>query len=605
MNTWKSIKDIWKKLTFILNRPQKRAAILVCIMTLIGAGVETLGVSIILPLAEALTDIDKLMKDAYIQSFMRFLHISKSEQLVIAIGAGTIFIYILKNLYLFFLLFVRNKFAYKVQREMSVKIMQSYMKRNYTFFLNYSTEECMRGIQDDVKGVFALLDNGFALLAEVLTIACICIFIMVKDVTMALAMMILASVCVFIVYSFFRKWMRRLGEKSREYGPVVTKYTFEAFQGIKEIIITGRQGFFTRSYEKALNRLQSVGIRVALATASPAYLIEVLCVSGLLLVICSRVIGQEAAEDMISHIAVFAVAAFRILPSLGKISSHFNNFMYACPSLDATYLNIKEVEEYERTQGNIIGVSEFDNKNNDACVSIGFKEKVVLNDISWHYPNSTVQVLDHLNLTIKKGEAVGFIGESGAGKSTLADIILGILIPQAGSLTMDGIDIRKIGGAWGELVGYVPQTVFLTNDSIRNNIAFGVDNEDISDEAVWAALDMAQLKEFVMKLPEQLDTHVGERGVRFSGGQRQRIAIARALYCNPEILILDEATSALDGETEKAVMESVETLSNYKTLIIIAHRLSTIKKCDTVYEVKDGKAVLRDKEEVIGRIQQE
>lgn len=598
MNTWKSIKDIWTKLTFILNRPQKRAAILVCIMTLIGAGVETLGVSVIVPLATALTDTDKLMEDAFVRVFMRFLNISRAEQLVIAIVAGTIFVYVLKNLYLFFLLFVRNKFAYKVQREMSVKIMQSYMKRNYTFFLNYSTEECMRGIQDDVKGVFALIDNGFAMLAEVLTVACICLFIMVKNVAMALAMIALALVCVFIVYSFFRKWMRRLGEKSRECGPVVTKYTFEAFQGIKEIIITGRQKFFENNYEKALNRLQNVAIRVALATASPAYLIEVLCVSGLLIVICLQVTGPGSAEDMISNIAVFAVAAFRILPSLGKISSHFNNFMYACPSLDATYLNIKEVEEYEKTEKKNVGIPEYSNGDNDKRLPIEFKKEVVLKNISWNYPNSDVKVLHHLDLTIKKGEAVGFIGESGAGKSTLADIILGILVPQEGCLTMDGIDIRKIGNAWGELVGYVPQTVFLTNDSIRNNIAFGIEEEDIKDEAVWAALDMAQLKEFVRKLPEQLDTHVGERGVRFSGGQRQRIAIARALYCNPEILILDEATSALDGETEKAVMESVETLSNYKTLIIIAHRLSTIKKCDAIYEIKGGKAILRDKEEV-------
>ena len=601
MNTWKSVKDVWHKLIFVLTKKQKKIAVLVFIMTLVGAGAETLGVSAIIPLVQALTDVETLMDKAYIRKIMQILNISEAHQLIIIIVIGTIGIYLLKNLYLFLLLYVRNKFAYKVQREMSVKIMQSYMKRNYTFFLNYSTEECMRGVQDDVKGVFAIIQNGFALLSEGLTIACICAYIMITDVVMAMAMVVLVLICVFIVYSFFRKWMRYLGEKSREYGPVVTKYTFEAFQGIKEIIIMGRQNFFLNNYEKALNRLQKIGINVALATTSPTYLIETLCITGMLLVVCSRVLEQGSAEGMLSQVSAFAIAAFRVLPSLGKISSDFNNFMYACPSLDATYANMKEVEQYEINEKKNNDTKVFFVGENQRAIPVEFNKEILLNDISWHYPNSKVYVLENINLKIKKGESVAFIGESGAGKSTLADIILGILIPQKGSLMMDGVNVRKLGKTWGKLVGYVPQAVFLTNDSIRNNVAFGIERKDIADEAVWKALDMARLGEFVRELPEQLDTYAGERGVRFSGGQRQRLAIARALYYNPEILILDEATSALDEDTEKAVMESVELLSGYKTLIIIAHRLSTIRKCDTIYEIKDGKAVLRDKEEIIGK----
>lgn len=595
MKTIRSIKDIWKKLMYILTPVQKRIGIFVFVMTVGGAGVETLGVSAILPLVQALMDVEQIMEVGVVKKLTAFFHISEVSHVILFIGAGTILIFILKNVYLFVLLFVRNKYAYKVQRELSVKIMQSYMKRNYAFFLNYSTEECMRGVQDDVKGVFAIIDNGLALLAEVLTIGCICIFIMMTDVGMAFVMVGLALICVLLVYNFFRKWMRRLGEKNREYGPLVTKYTFEAFQGIKEIIITGRQSYFTNNYEKALNRLQNVGIRVALATASPAYLIESLCIAGLLGVVCWRVVGAGSAEEMIPQLSAFAIAAFRILPSLGKISSYFNNFMYACPSLDATFANMKEVEEYEN---NVRGeVEKYEGDVTDE--KLDFKQSVRLTDICWHYPNSGVFVLDHLNLEIQKGKAVAFIGESGAGKSTLADVILGILCPQKGTIEMDGINVRRMGKAWSRLVGYVPQSVFLTNDTIRNNVAFGIEKDDIDDNAVWKALEMAQLKNYVSNLPEQLDTRVGERGVRFSGGQRQRIAIARALYYNPEILILDEATSALDGETEKAVMESVEALSGYKTLIIVAHRLTTIRKCDEIYEIANGKAVLRNKEEVL------
>lgn len=597
MKMLKSIKDIWNKLSFVLDHKQKKLAILVLLMTFIGATVETLGVSVIIPLVQVLMDVNSLMKKDYIVSFMHIFHVSDAQQLVAIIVFGTILIYLLKNLYLFLLLFIRNKFAYKVQREMSVKIMQSYMKRDYTFFLNYSTEKCMRGVQDDVKGVFSIIDNGFALISEALTIICICIYIMVTDIAMAFVMTGLATVCIVIVYSFFRKWMRSLGAKSREYGPTVTKYTFEAFQGIKEIIITGRQKFFLNNYEKALNRLQGVSIRVALATASPAYLIETVCVAGLLTLVCFQMMKQGTVKNMIPQLSAFAIAAFRILPSLGKISSHFNNFMYACPSLEATYANMKEVDEYEKNKNKQMAM--IDIAVQDTNGKTEFQKAVELKDVCWRYPNSDKMVLENLNLKIQKGKSVAFIGESGVGKSTLADVILGILIPQKGSITMDGIDIRKMGAAWGKMVGYVPQTVFLTNDSIRNNIAFGIESETIDDEAVWAALDMAQLKEFVESLPEKLDTCVGERGVRFSGGQRQRIAIARALYYNPEILILDEATSALDSETEKAVMESVELLSEFKTLIIVAHRLTTIRNCDEIYEIKNGKAIRRIKEEVL------
>lgn len=597
MQIIKSIADIWKKLMYVLTRTQKKIGIVVLLLTIIGAGVETLGVSIIVPLVQALMDMEQLKQNEYISWIVTVCGIEQDSQIILTIVIGVVLIYLFKNAYLFFLLLIRNKFAYKVQREMSVKIMKSYMKRDYAFFLNYSTEECMRGVQDDVKGVFAIIDNGFAIISELLTIACICTYILLTDVAMAVAMIGLASICVCLVYSFFRRWMRKLGVKNREYGPVVTKYTFEAFQGIKEIIITGRQEYFTYNYEKALNRLQGVGIKVALAVASPAYMIETICIAGLLFVVSFRVLNQDATAIMIPQLSAFAVGAFRILPSLGKISSNFNNFMYACPSLDATYSNMKEVDRYENNNE-----MEVKNEISKRRSNWKFEEKVVVNDVCWHYPNSNELVLDHLDLTIKKGTSVALIGESGSGKTTLADVILGILHPQTGNVMMDGIDISKLGKTWGKLVGYIPQTVFLINDTIRNNVAFGILECEINDKAIWQALEMAQLKNFVDGLPEKLNTKVGERGVRFSGGQKQRIAIARALYYNPEILIMDEATSALDVETEKAVMESVDLLSEYKTLIIVAHRLTTIKKCDEIYEIKKGKAILRDKNEVLRNI---
>ena len=234
----------------------------------------------------------------------------------------------------------------------------------------------------------------------------------------------------------------------------------------------------------------------------------------------------------------------------------------------------------------------------DNSEKIAFKNEISIQDVTFAYPGTKEKVIDHLNLKIKKGSSVAFIGTSGAGKTTLSDIILALLKPQTGKILVDGVDIKELGGVWNRMIGYVPQSVYLTDASIRHNIAFGVAENDIDDKRVWDALEAAHLKEFVEKQPRQLDTEVGEWGIKFSGGQRQRVAIARALYSNPEILVLDEATAALDTETETAVMESIEELQGYKTLIIVAHRLTTIRNCDKIYEIKDGKAIEREKSEI-------
>ena len=302
-------------------------------------------------------------------------------------------------------------------------------------------------------------------------------------------------------------------------------------------------------------------------------------------------------DTFIPVLGTFAMAAFKILPSVSKIATRVNSLVFYQKQLDATYDYLKAAREYEAemraySQKHI-------GKILDRDVEIEFRDKLSIQNIKWKYLNSKEYVIDGLYLDIKKGESVALIGPSGAGKTTLADIIMGLLKPEAGTVEMDGKDIFAIPHQWARLIGYVPQSVFLTDDTLRNNVAFGVDEKEISDDKIWNALEKAQLREFAESLPYGLDTFVGERGVKFSGGQRQRVAIARALYENPEILVFDEATSALDNETEAAVMESIDSLQGVKTLIIIAHRLSTIRKCNKIYEVRDGVAVLRDRDEVI------
>ena len=291
--------------------------------------------------------------------------------------------------------------------------------------------------------------------------------------------------------------------------------------------------------------------------------------------------------DFVPQLAVFAVAAFRLLPSVGRINEHLSAVLYAMPSLDLIYNDLKEVEK-----------TYTDKQERDKTWRL--QDKIEVRKVTYRYPDGDVNVIENASFMIKKGQTAAFVGTSGAGKSTIVDVLLGLLPPQYGKIYADGMNIYKNLLTWQMEIGYIPQTIYLSDDSIRNNVAFGIKEDKIDEEAVVRALKQAQLYDFVEVLPEGLDTFVGDRGVRLSGGQRQRIGIARALYHDPEILVLDEATSALDNETESAVMEAIEKLQGQKTILIIAHRLTTIQNADVIFEVNDGKVEVKRKQEVLG-----
>lgn len=593
------VKDIWNKLHFILTKQQKHLGFVILCMTLVGAIVETLGVSIIIPFVRAMVEPEQLMQNQYLTGMMRLFHIESPSSLILLLGVGIALVYIIKNLYLTLLSYCRIKYSTRIQRELSVLMMESYMKRGYLFFVQVNTSDLLRGIMSDVSAVYYMIYNAFRVIAEVLTSFAIVAFIILTDFWMAACVIVLAGICFVTVILGFRKPMQKLGLEYRESNGEVQKHSLQAFQGIKEVIVMHRQQFFVERYEKAFGRQQKATIGQTVATESPAYIIEAVCVVGLILTVSLRVYGTDATT-FIPLLASFAVGAFRILPSLGRITSSFNQIVYYAPSLNKTYENLKEVRNAELEMAQEIEMLK--EKNAEQVVeSKDLPESgnayLTIQNIHWKYPSSEHEVLSGVSMKIQKGTSVAFIGHSGAGKTTLADIILGLYRPQKGCVKLEGVDIRTMPEKWCNYVGYIPQSVYLTDDTIRNNVAFGIDEPD--DDLIWKALEQAQLKEFIAGLPDRLDTIVGDRGVRFSGGQRQRVAIARALYNNPAILILDEATSALDTETEDAVMEAIDTLQGNKTLIIVAHRLTTIRNCDVIYEIVDGKAVVREKEDVL------
>lgn len=590
MKMIRSVIDIISKFNVILSQAQKRWGIVVLIMSLVGAGVETLGVSVILPLVQVMLDPAQLLEIEIIYNICAALECTSENGILLLVALGVVVVYIIKNVFLSFLSWIRVKYSTKVQRELSIRMLQAYMRRGYSFFRMNNSSELLRGVSTSVTGVYNVLLQFMKVIAELFTIFCILAYIVISDWQMAIGMIVIIGVCLIAIVSVFKGIMKKAGSRYYQYAALSNKWLLQLFAGIKEVLVFNKKEYFIDNYKRAYVNQQRSQIRQTVATEIPAYIIEGTCIVGIIGAVCLRVLNMENTAAYIPQLASFAVAAFRLLPSVGRITSNLNICIFSIPSVKEVYHNILQAEKNDAE----IDEKYYENSNE----RITFSDDLLIEDICWKYPDGDKNVLDHISLSIKSGESVAFVGPSGAGKSTLADIILGLFIPQNGRICLDGHNIHGRNNEISKIISFVPQSVYLLDDTIRRNIAFGVYDEEIDDNQIWLVLEQAQMKEFVEALPNGLDTVIGERGMRFSGGQAQRLAIARALYTNPQILIMDEATSALDNDTENALMEAIDSLQGKVTMIIIAHRLTTVKKCDKIYEVNQGKAILKKYEEL-------
>lgn len=589
------IKDLFGKMNYVLSPQQKRLGVLVLICTLLSAGLETLGVSAIMPIVEGLMDVSGLRDKWYLKPFVDMFHIENPNILIYIVCAGVIGIYLLKNIYFIFYTWLIKKYTYKIKRELGTRVMESYMAQGYIFFVNNNSAKLLQGITGDVAAVNSILNCMFSLITKALTIVAIGAFMLIQEPFIAILLLVLSALCVSAIQLFYKNSMHKYGELQREAIWENNQACLEAIHGSKEVLVAGRQDYFKKRYVNSIVEHNKCCVRIEMATTIPAYIIETVCIIGLLLAVAIQVGAKGASMEMVTGLSMIAVAAFRILPSVGAVSSSLNGIRSCIPSFNASYETIKKVNELEEEirQNKKGDIAEQNDK-------VRLKDELSINHISYKYPATDHYILEDVSLKIKVKSSIGIIGTSGAGKSTFVDVLLGLLQPEKGQILMDGMDIHQLGKVWNKNIGYVPQTIYLVDEDIRSNIAFGIDKKDIDDAMVWRALEMAQLADFVREQPRGLDTEVGEWGIKFSGGQRQRVAIARALYSNPELLVLDEATAALDNETERALMESIDALLGQKTLIVVAHRLTTIKQCDYIYEVKDGKLIQRSKEEIFG-----
>ncbi len=575
---------IYKKLMVLLDRQQKKKMVLLVFLMLIGAILETLGVSMIVPVMNVVLEEDAIAKHEYLQIICNMFQLDNSNQLTILVMVGLVLVFVIKNIFLFFQQKVQLKFVYTNQFATSRRMMINFMQRPYEYYLNADTAVIQRSITSDVNNMYGLILALLQLVSEGIVFICLAGISLVTDVWMSLTVTALLVVALLIIKCILKPIMRKAGEENQEFYSGLYKWIDQSVMGIKEIKIARKENYFINEYSKCGAGYVGAVQRYNLYNSTPRLLIEALAIAGMILYLMVQLLNGTEAADIVPQLGLLAVAAMRLIPCANRINNHLTSISYFEPFFMGVSDNLQEEIRDEK-----IDYSETAYQKKVDVEKLVIKKEIALQDITYKYPNTDVLIFDHADMTIPIGNAVGIVGTSGAGKTTIVDILLGLLQLENGRILADGVEVREHYDSWLKNIGYIPQTIFMIDSTIRKNVAFGYPDEEIDDAKVWEALKEAQLDEFVRGLPEGLDTGIGERGIRLSGGQRQRIGIARALFEDPEVLVLDEATSALDNETEAAIMDSINRLHGRKTLIIIAHRLQTIEKCDMVYRVVNGK----------------
>ena len=577
------MRQIIKKLRVLLDKKQKRAMVGLIFLMVIGAALQTAGVGIIVPTMTVILDGDAIDNNSFLHFFYELLGGGSKQHFMILIMLSMIGVFVVKNLFLYFQQKLTLAFVYTNQFRTSERMMRNYLRRGYEFYLNADTAVVQRSITSDVNNMYALILALLQLLSDGIVSVFVVAFCFAQNGAMTILIAVVLIVLLLVIKMVLKPIMHKAGEDNQNYYSGLFKWISQTVQGIKEVKIACKEQYFVSEYVKCGKGYVDAVQRYSLYNNIPKLLIETVCVICMVGYMIYMVVSGTSSEVMLNSITTFAAAALVLLPSVNRINNQINSIAYFEPFFMGVSDNLQDEINGEKVDMSYAA---------EPAQKLPVLHNIEMKDITYAYPNTDKLIFDHADLSIPVGKAVGIVGTSGAGKSTVVDILLGLLEEKSGTVTADGVNIRENYRGWLKNVGYIPQMIFMLDDTIRKNVAFGVPEEEIDEHRLWEVLREAQLDEFIKTLPEGLETGIGERGIRLSGGQRQRIGIARALYNDPEVLILDEATSALDNDTEAAIMESINRLHGKKTLIIIAHRLQTIEKCDLVYRVENGKADL-------------
>ncbi|MCR6106813.1 ABC transporter ATP-binding protein [Salipaludibacillus agaradhaerens] len=584
------MKQTLSKMLELFNQREKKKLVILLIMMIVAAIFETLGVGLILPFVTMVTDPSIIHEQPILKGIYDFLGFQSTSTFIVFSVGFLLVVFVLKNIYLLAFFYVQYRIILNQQVKLSTRLLKEYLTKPYTFHLQRNSADLLRNVNDEVPKLFqGMILSGFQLLTEVLVIICILALLLITAPLATLTAAALLGTSIVIFFRLFRKKINHLGKEQQVVGGKMIKWVNQSLGASKDVKVSGKESFFINAYRTQSQIRANNGRFMKMLDQAPRLFIETILVSTVLVTMLIIIYQGADTGELITTMALFAMAAFRLMPSISRVIAMVTQIKYSQPALDVVYEDI--FENRDATLDDTEAEMKRDNRINNGR---HFKEEIVLNKVSYRYPDQEKDAVKDVSLQIPIGSSVAFIGESGAGKTSIVDVILGLLPPTKGEILVDGksiIDQRRI---WQQKIGYIPQFIFLSDDSILGNVAFGIDPEEVDEEAAWRALEQAQLKEFIQTLPESIHTQIGEQGVRLSGGQRQRIGIARALYHNPEILFMDEATSALDNETEKEIMKAIDGLKGEKTLIIIAHRLTTIENCDTIFKMNHGRLISID-----------
>jgi ABC-type multidrug transport system fused ATPase/permease subunit len=561
-----TVKIVWRLFT----SSDRIAFIRIVFMVIIGMFLETVSLGIVVPIIGILTQDNYQEKYPWIVDLFGSL---SREELISAVMVAMVFIYIVRSLFLFWSLWIQKGFSASVSGRLSQSLFSIYLRQPYMFHLQRNSSTLIRSTQNATAIVSSGVDPFLILLSDGLVAGALFTLLIFVEPVGTMTVLLVFGLSTFLFQVITRRRIDSWGHQVDFHERKILQHLQEGFGGAKDVKLLGREGEFLLQYKRHLGRSIRIKRIYNVILTLPRSFMEIITIVGLCLLVVSMVVRDRPLADIVPILGLFAAAAFRVMPSINRLLMATQTLIFNRSIIASVYRDF------------LLDTPEVNNSSHLEP----FTKQLELKDVSFKYPTAATPSLQNVSLVVNRGEAVGFVGPSGAGKSTLVDVILGLFAPTSGVVSVDGSDVHQNLRNWQNQIGYVPQAIYLTDDTLRRNVAFGLNDENIDDDLVREAIRLAQLHEFVTTLPDGLETVVGERGVRLSGGQRQRIGIARALYHKPSVLVLDEATSSLDTPTEHGVMQAVQALQGSKTVIIVAHRLSTVEYCDRLYRIEDSR----------------
>lgn len=569
-----------KKILYLLSKRDKKILFFIFLVILGSAFLDLVGISAILPIIELLEKGESVIEtNVFLRIINNLFHLNNNVQILCYVTLGCFAVlFLFKCCYAIFRTYVTHRFTMSYSRKLTKKLMNAYLLFPYEFHLNNNSSTLIRKSTYDVNNFTASITGIIDFIVKITSGLAILVFLFISDWKVTLILAGLLLIFSFIVLKIVKPKAKKYGKELQKLNSNNYKYLSQAFNGIKESKIGNSESYFTNVYDRNRIQINNLDLKRTVLNSIPGNTLELVGMLGICLALFIVMITGTATSDIIVTFSVFAYAVIKLLPSVTTITQTINHLQFYEVSVNSLYEDIKMTEN-----------SDYIESNEKNVVLLPFENEIEVKGVDFFYSSIPDRiVLNNVNLKIKKNTSVAFSGMSGAGKTTMIDILLGLLPCRTGSVLCDGVDIKDNMRGWRKNISYIPQNIYLSDDTIRNNIAFGIDSKKIDDNRIWDALEKAQLKEYVENLPNGLDTVIGERGVRMSGGQRQRIGIARAFYRNTNIIVFDEATSALDYETERNILEHVSQYSSDHTLIIITHRLNTIDSCDCIFKVENG-----------------